>query len=92
MTIEPPRPLWRLRGLLLMAGLLLLTMSAGPTAQGASPTEVSSPAGFSPQPLMARLLRVVILQDHNTRVVLLGTMLLGMAAGIVGCFTLLRRL
>lgn len=91
MTAEPPRPLWYLRGLLLMAGLGLLSLSAGSTAQGAGPTEVSSPAEFSPQPLTARLLRVIILQDHNTRVVLLGTMMLGMAAGIVGCFTLLRR-
>ncbi|MFN4241817.1 MAG: metal ABC transporter permease [Tepidisphaerales bacterium] len=37
------------------------------------------------------LLRVVLLQDHNTRVVVLGTALLGAAAGVVGTFTLLRR-
>lgn len=35
--------------------------------------------------------RVLLLQDYNTRVVMLGTMLLGMAAGTVGSFTLLRR-
>ncbi len=31
------------------------------------------------------------LQNYNTRVVILGTMLLGGAAGMVGCFTLLRK-
>lgn len=35
--------------------------------------------------------RVVFLQDHNTRVVVLGTTLLGLAAGTVGSFTLLRK-
>ena len=35
--------------------------------------------------------RVLLLQDYNTRVVMLGTMLLGLAAGTVGSFTLLRR-
>ncbi len=35
--------------------------------------------------------RVVTLQDYNTRVVLIGTMLLGMAAGIIGTFMLLRK-
>ena len=35
--------------------------------------------------------RVLLLQDYNTRVVMTGTGLLGMAAGLVGSFTLLRR-
>ncbi len=35
--------------------------------------------------------RLLLLQDYNTRVVMLGTGLLGMASGMVGCFTLLRR-
>ncbi|MEX0677340.1 MAG: iron chelate uptake ABC transporter family permease subunit [Pirellulales bacterium] len=35
--------------------------------------------------------RVLLLQDYNTRVVLLGTTLLGLAAGAVGNFTLLRK-
>ena len=35
--------------------------------------------------------RVLTLRDHNTRVVLLGTLLLGTAAGVVGTFTLLRK-
>ena len=36
-------------------------------------------------------LRTLLLQDHNTRVVVLATTLLGLAAGAVGSFTLLRR-
>lgn len=35
--------------------------------------------------------RVLLLEDYNTRVVLLGTTLLGLAAGAVGNFTLLRK-
>ncbi len=35
--------------------------------------------------------RVLSLEDYNTRVVILATTMLGMAAGIVGSFTLLRR-
>ncbi len=42
-------------------------------------------------PDWAQWKRVLLLQDYNTRVVLLGTGLLGMAAGLVGSFTLLRR-
>ncbi|MEM8873761.1 MAG: iron chelate uptake ABC transporter family permease subunit [Planctomycetota bacterium] len=36
-------------------------------------------------------LRVLTLQDHNTRIVVLGTVLLGIASGVVGSFTLLRK-
>ncbi len=44
-------------------------------------------------PLMAAssLWRVLMLQDYNTRVVLLGTVLLGIAAGLLGVYLLLRR-
>lgn len=35
--------------------------------------------------------RIILLEDYNTRVVILATTLLGMASGIVGSFTLLRR-
>ncbi len=37
------------------------------------------------------LTRTLSMQDHNTRVVVLATTLLGLAAGAVGSFTLLRR-
>ena len=35
--------------------------------------------------------RVLLLQDYNTRIVVFGVAVLGCAAGIVGCFTLLRK-
>lgn len=37
------------------------------------------------------ILRVLLLQDYNTRVVLLGTVLLGICGGVVGVFMLLRK-
>ncbi len=40
---------------------------------------------------MSDFLRLITLQDANTRVVLLGTMLLGLVAGVVGSFGVLRR-
>jgi len=42
-------------------------------------------------PTWAELFRVLILQDYNTRVVVVGTTLLGLAAGLVGTFLLLRK-
>jgi manganese/zinc/iron transport system permease protein len=42
-------------------------------------------------PSSAELLRVLALQDYNTRVVIMGTTLLGLAAGLVGTFLLLRK-
>ncbi len=36
-------------------------------------------------------IRVVTLADYNTRVVMLGALLLGVASGVIGCFTLLRK-
>lgn len=41
--------------------------------------------------LAQALLRTILLQDHNTRVVVIATTLLGLAAGAIGSFTLLRR-
>lgn len=35
--------------------------------------------------------RLILLQDYNTRIVILGTTLLGCAAGMIGSFTLLRK-
>lgn len=42
-------------------------------------------------PSLHDVLRVVRLEDYNTRVVVLSTAVLGLAAGLVGSFTLLRR-
>lgn len=35
--------------------------------------------------------RVIFLRDYNTRIVIFGTTLLGLAAGVIGSFTLLRK-
>lgn len=40
---------------------------------------------------MEQLIRVMQLQDYNTRVVVIGTVLLGIAAGLIGTFMLLRK-
>ncbi|TVQ25853.1 MAG: iron ABC transporter [Spirochaetaceae bacterium] len=38
-----------------------------------------------------RLLRILLLSDYNTRVVVFGTVALGIAGGVIGVFLLLRR-
>ncbi|MGD8845283.1 MAG: iron chelate uptake ABC transporter family permease subunit [Desulfobacteraceae bacterium] len=53
-------------------------------------------AGGLTQPLVQwpswqELLRVLTFQDYNTRVVIIGATLLGLAAGLVGTFLLLRK-
>jgi manganese/zinc/iron transport system permease protein len=50
-----------------------------------------APASVSAPWLADGLWRVVSLQDYNTRVVLLGTILLGIGAGLLGVYLLLRR-
>jgi manganese/zinc/iron transport system permease protein len=45
----------------------------------------------SAMPTREQLVRAVTLSDYNTRVVVLGTTLLGVAGGVVGSFTLLRK-
>ena len=42
-------------------------------------------------PSWQELLRVLTFQDYNTRVVIIGATLLGLAAGLVGTFLLLRK-
>ncbi len=42
-------------------------------------------------PSLAEIFRVLTLQDYNTRVVVIGTTLLGLAAGLVGTFLILRK-
>lgn len=41
--------------------------------------------------IVDRLIRVLTLADYNTRVVMFGTVMLGIAGGVVGVFLLLRR-
>ena len=42
-------------------------------------------------PSFEHISRVLLLEDYNTRVVVLGVMALGAAAGVVGTFLLLRK-
>ncbi len=57
-----------------------------------SPGSIHSVLAQKPTPpLLSRLWRVLSLRDYNTRVVLLGTTMLGITAGIVGTFMLLRK-
>lgn len=69
----------------------LLAVTLLPGFCAGSVLEAAVPGAVGHLDMLARSLRVLFLQDYNTRVVILGTMLLGMAAGVVGCFTLLRR-
>lgn len=41
--------------------------------------------------LLLQVIRVITLQDYNTRMVMLGTGLLGAASGVIGVFLLLRK-
>jgi len=57
-----------------------------PPSANDAPT--ASDAGIS---RWSKLSRVLTLRDYNTRVVLIGTLMLGVAAGMVGTFMLLRK-
>jgi manganese/zinc/iron transport system permease protein len=63
----------------------LLALSAGRAwSGGLAEHALEWPSG-------AELLRVLTLQDYNTRVVIIGAGLLGLAAGLIGTFLLLRK-
>lgn len=61
-------------------GLVLLLMGESASAQQRMRESDAS-----------RFVRVLTLQDYNTRVVLMGTSLLGISGGVVGSFMLLRK-
>ncbi|MCA9062381.1 MAG: metal ABC transporter permease [Planctomycetaceae bacterium] len=72
--------------------VFLLTLSAAALMATATTAADDSLTDRSLQfPDAQQWTRVLTLQDYNTRVVVLGVMLLGAASGAVGCFTLLRR-
>jgi manganese/zinc/iron transport system permease protein len=74
--------------LLVLLTLLVTGVLTSPTiAHAAGPNSAS---GFE-WPTGEQFLRVVLLRDYNTRVVLFGTTLLGVSSGLVGVFLLLRR-
>lgn len=84
------RPLGRsafLAGLCLMASsaaLFAAPKSAREPHRSITDTRIEWPA-------WGDIINTLCLRDHNTRVVVLGTTLLGMAAGVVGTFAYLRR-
>ncbi len=71
-------------GLLLMVAAILLLIPTGVAAGSLAELSLELPAWED-------LLRVLTLQDYNTRVVIVGTTLLGLAAGLVGTFLILRK-
>lgn len=84
----------------LRPALLVLMLAAALVSPTAAVADDHSPARGVQRSITDRTVdwptwqqwrRVVLLEDYNTRVVLLGTTLLGVAAGVVGNFTLLRK-
>jgi manganese/zinc/iron transport system permease protein len=75
--------LFRLLFFTILAGILTLA-PAEAIASGLSGSQIQWPS-------WQELLRVLTFQDYNTRVVIIGATLLGLAAGLVGTFLLLRK-
>ncbi len=72
--------------------LFILMSGAAQAAFGQiAPTHSSLTDTSFSLPSVEELLRVLSLRDYNTRVVILATSTLGLAAGVVGTFMLLRR-
>ncbi len=71
--------------------LLTLTLFAWPSSVVMA-SDISSIQDTSMSlPSWDMLLRVLLLKDYNTRVVMFGTMSLGLAAGVIGTMMLLRK-
>lgn len=75
--------------LIAVAGVLACTAPDGRAAQTGTPSSITDTSHQWPG--ADALWRVLAMRDYNTRVVMLGSALLGAAAGIVGSFMLLRR-
>jgi manganese/zinc/iron transport system permease protein len=58
---------------------------------GAALLSTTTVAGAATEAEVVDWVRVFTFQDYNTRVVALGTTLLGVASGVIGSFTLLRK-
>jgi hypothetical protein len=72
--------------------LLAMTVLAAIVATAPAEAVTGSLAGSQIQwPTWQELLRVLTFRDYNTRVVIIGTTLLGLAAGLIGTFLLLRK-
>lgn len=70
--------------ILTVLSAVLILFTAGPLQAAAGRDSTSD--GF-----LIELLRVFTFQDYNTRVVVAGTTLLGLAAGLIGTFLVLRK-
>ncbi len=66
---------------------------AGPQheSQASTPRSRSLSRDRLEWPAWSQVRRTLLLQDYNTRIVVMGTTMLGVAAGVVGVFMLLRR-
>ena len=73
-------------GLFLCCAMAVIIL---PDETKASSVSLVAESGIS-WPTSEVLLRTLTLQEYNTRVVVLGTTLLGVAAGVIGTFTYLR--
>ncbi|TWU66807.1 Manganese transport system membrane protein MntB [Crateriforma conspicua] len=69
--------------------VLLISVASGPTAFGAEGTSTLTDRSVT-WPTWSQWQRVLTFRDYNSRVVILGTAVLGCAGGLVGSFTLLR--
>jgi manganese/zinc/iron transport system permease protein len=77
---------------IVVAAAFVSWAGAPATAEPPAPSGRGSLADRSVQwPTWNQWRRLLLLEDYNTRVVVLGTSLLGLAAGTIGSFTLLRR-
>ncbi len=73
-----------------LLGVLVATPSIALALDSTTPHRSITDTRFD-WPSWDNIVRVAMLRDHNTRVVVLGTSLLGLAAGLVGTFAYLRR-
>ncbi|MEX0726863.1 MAG: iron chelate uptake ABC transporter family permease subunit [Planctomycetaceae bacterium] len=74
--------------LLIVAGGFVAAAAQDDVAIRPTRTTLSSPELALPE--WDQFVRVVLLRDYNTRVVLAGTVLLGICSGVIGTFLLLR--
>lgn len=74
------------RSRIILCALVLLALG---TIDGFCAGSITDRSVEWPRP--DEVMRVVLLRDYNTRIVVVGTTILGLAAGLVGSFTLLRK-
>jgi len=78
-----------------LAVLLLFLLLPGPLLLAAEESGFRSQQSITDRsismPSWQDWKRVLLLEDYNTRIVILGTTLLGMSAGMIGSFALLRK-